>query len=94
MSVLLCVVIAPIGLLMIMGMSWFEDHFLRPPTSPGEQVVLSQVVQGQVLPGPVLGPVLGPVRSPAMSEPATPTVELLRVARAPKQLPTSKDNAA
>lgn len=90
MSVLLCVVIAPIGLLMILGMSWFEDHFLRPPTSPGEQVVLSQVVQGQVLPGPVLGPLQGP----ASSEPVPTAVELLRAARAPKQLPASKDNAA
>ncbi|TDU03602.1 hypothetical protein EDD99_2041 [Streptomyces sp. 846.5] len=90
MSVLLCVVIAPIGLLVILGMSWFEDHFLRPPTSPGEQVVLSQVVQGQVLPGPVLGPVQGP----ASSEPGSPGVELLRIVRTPKQLPASKDNAA
>ena len=90
MSVLLCVVIAPIGLLMILGMSWFEDHFLRPPTSPGEQVVLSQVVQGQVLPGPVQGP----VQNPASLEPVPPTVELLRAVRAPQQLPASKGNAA
>jgi hypothetical protein len=90
MSVLLCVVIAPIGLLIILGMSWFEDHFLRPPTSPGEQVVLSQVVQGQVLPGPLLGP----LQAPASSETGSPRVELLRVVRAPQQLPASKDNAA
>ncbi|WP_042401813.1 hypothetical protein [Streptacidiphilus carbonis] len=92
MSVLLCVVIAPIGLLVILGMSWFEDHVLRPPTSPGEQVVLSQVVQGQVLPGPVLGPLQAP--APASSDSGSPTVELLRIVRTPQQLPPSKDNAA
>ncbi|WP_030263196.1 hypothetical protein [Streptacidiphilus cavernicola] len=79
-------------------MSWFEDHFLRPPTSPGEQVVLSQVVQGQVLPGPVLGPHLGPhlgpLQGPVPVEPVPTAVELLRAARSPKQLPASKDNAA
>ncbi|MFC5907302.1 hypothetical protein [Streptacidiphilus monticola] len=39
MSVFLCLLVAPFGLLVILGLSWFEDHFLRPPQSPADQVV-------------------------------------------------------
>ncbi|MEY9964692.1 hypothetical protein ABIA33_002734 [Streptacidiphilus sp. MAP12-16] len=75
MSVLLCLLIAPLGLVVILGMSWLEDHVLRPPTSPGEQVVQSQMLQrqgpqGQSGPGPVV----------------KGTVELLRIVR-PQQSP-------
>jgi hypothetical protein len=39
MSVLLVLLIAPVGLLTILGLSWFEDRVLAPPPSPGEQVI-------------------------------------------------------
>jgi hypothetical protein len=42
MPVLLCLITAPLGLCMLLGMSWFEDHVLRPPTSPADQVVQRQ----------------------------------------------------
>ena len=73
MSVLLCLIIAPLGLLVILGMSWFEDHVLRPPTSPADQVVRSQGLPiTTTAPGP--GPVL------------QGRVELLRIARAPQAM--------
>ncbi|MEZ0089390.1 hypothetical protein [Streptacidiphilus sp. EB129] len=75
MSVLLCLLVAPLGLVVILGMSWFEDHFLSPPTSPADQVVRSQMARDLPVPGPV----------------AQGSVELLRIVRAPqqKQLPPS-----
>jgi hypothetical protein len=72
MSVLLCLIIAPLGLLVILGMSWFEDHVLRPPTSPADQVVRSQGLP--IAPAPAPGPVL------------QGTVELLRIVRAPQAM--------
>ena len=42
MPVLLCLITAPLGLCVILGMSWFEDRVLRPPTSPGDRVVRNQ----------------------------------------------------
>jgi hypothetical protein len=42
MPVLLCLITAPVGLCLLLGMSWFEDHVLRPPTSPADRVVQSQ----------------------------------------------------
>ncbi|WP_037607271.1 hypothetical protein [Streptacidiphilus rugosus] len=43
MSVFLCLLVAPLGLLVILGLSWFEDHVLRPPVSPADQVVQKTV---------------------------------------------------
>ncbi|MBF9071299.1 hypothetical protein [Streptacidiphilus fuscans] len=43
MSVFLCLLVAPLGLIVILGLSWFEDHVLRPPTSPADQVVQKSV---------------------------------------------------
>jgi hypothetical protein len=42
MSVLVWLLIAPLGLLLILGLAWFEDHVLRPPASPAEQVLQRQ----------------------------------------------------
>ncbi|MHA6763499.1 hypothetical protein [Streptacidiphilus sp. PAMC 29251] len=60
MPVLLCLITAPLGLAVLLGMSWFEDHVLRPPTSPADRVVRHEK-----------------------------SVELLRVVRAPLQLPAA-----
>lgn len=81
MSVLLCLLIAPLGLLLILGMSWFEDHVLRPPTSPADQVVRSQSLPKAITAAPV-GGVLAPLQGPVVQG----TVELLRIARAPQAL--------
>ncbi|MFC1419761.1 hypothetical protein [Streptacidiphilus cavernicola] len=58
MPVLLCLITAPLGLCVLLGMSWFEDRILRPPTSPADRVVQDHA-----------------------------PVELLRIVRAPQQLP-------
>ena len=42
MSVLAWLLIAPLGLLVILGLAWFEDRILRPPASPAEQVLQRQ----------------------------------------------------
>jgi len=42
MSVLAWLLIAPLGLLVILGLAWFEDRMLRPPASPAEQVLQRQ----------------------------------------------------
>ena len=42
MSVLVWLLIAPLALLVILGLAWFEDHVLRPPTSPADQVLQRQ----------------------------------------------------
>jgi hypothetical protein len=42
MSVLSWLLVAPLGLLIILGLAWFEDHVLRPPASPAEQVLQRQ----------------------------------------------------
>jgi hypothetical protein len=39
MSVLSWLLVAPLGLIVILGLAWFEDHVLRPPASPAEQVL-------------------------------------------------------
>ncbi|SEK96028.1 hypothetical protein [Streptacidiphilus jiangxiensis] len=43
MSVILCLLVAPLGLFLILGLSWFEDHVLRPPASPAEQALQKAV---------------------------------------------------
>jgi hypothetical protein len=42
MSVLAWLLIAPLGLIFILGLAWFEDRILRPPASPAEQVLQRQ----------------------------------------------------
>ena len=42
MSVLTWLLVAPLGLLVILGLAWFEDRILRPPASPAEQVLQRQ----------------------------------------------------
>ncbi|QMU78550.1 hypothetical protein GXW83_25425 [Streptacidiphilus sp. PB12-B1b] len=42
MSVLAWLLIAPLGLLLILGLAWFEDTVLRPPASPADQVLQRQ----------------------------------------------------
>lgn len=93
MSVLLCLVIAPLGLLMILGMSWFEDRVLRPPTGPAEtvllnKVVLSKPVQGQV----VQQSVQQPLQRPALG--VAEPLHLVRADRQPPALPQTRDTAA
>jgi hypothetical protein len=43
MSVILCLLVAPLGLFLILGLSWFEDHVLRPPASPADQALQKAV---------------------------------------------------
>ena len=43
MAVLTWLLVAPLGLLVILGLAWFEDRMLRPPASPAEQVLRRQI---------------------------------------------------
>ncbi len=49
MSVLSWLLVAPSGLLLVLGLSWFEDHVLRPPTSPADQVLQNDPGTGSEL---------------------------------------------
>ncbi|WP_034090486.1 hypothetical protein [Streptacidiphilus albus] len=46
MAVLTWLLVAPLGLLVILGLAWFEDRMLRPPASPAEQVLRRQIESG------------------------------------------------
>ena len=81
MPVLLCLITAPLGLCMLLGMSWFEDRVLRPPTSPADRVVQDRA--------PV--ELLRIVRTPQQLPPAASSPPGLPVLPA---LPRSEDTAA
>ena len=80
MPVLLCLITAPLGLCILLGMSWFEDRVLRPPTSPADQVVQNHA------PVELLRIVRTPQQlPPAIAPPAPPSLP---------SLPRSEDTAA
>ena len=98
MPVLLCLITAPLGLCVLLGMSWFEDRVLRPPTSPADRVVqhqtpaeLLRIVRGpHQLPSSAAAPPALPAALPTLPTlPGLPGLPTVRPA-----LPRSEDTAA